>query len=146
MSLKDTERERLSGYHLWGHKTVGACIGRGSFGQVYTLTDETAKTEDVLKVVTIEYTAEAEKEEPDKQKYLLSGLRSTLDEVQRMMELKDLPNFVSIYGYENYPIREGEELVGYDILIWMEKLIGEHVENPPAVRPFPEIGFTTEKV
>lgn len=122
LSLKDTERERLSGYHLWGHKTVGACIGRGSFGQVYTLTDETAKTEDVLKVVTIEYTAEAEKEEPDKQKYLLSGLRSTLDEVQRMMELKDLPNFVSIYGYENYPIREGEELVGYDILIWMEKL------------------------
>ena len=31
-------------------------------------------------------------------------------------------------------------------MVWMEKLIGEHVENPPAVRAFPEIGFTTEKV
>lgn len=122
MSLKDTERERLDGYHLWGHKKVGTYIGRGTFGQVYTLTDETEKTVDVLKVVTIEYTQEAAKEEPDKQKYLLNGLRSTLDEVQRMMELKNLPNFVSIYGYENYPIRENEELVGYDILIWMEKL------------------------
>lgn len=122
LSLKNTERERLNGYHLWGHRTIGACIGRGSFGQVYTLTDETVKREDVLKVVTIEYTAEAQKEEPDKQKYLLNGLRSTLDEVQRMMELKDLSHFVSIYGYENYPIREGEELNGYDILIWMEKL------------------------
>ena len=53
MSLKDTERERLDGYHLWGHKKVGTYIGRGTFGQVYTLTDETEKTVDVLKVVTI---------------------------------------------------------------------------------------------
>jgi serine/threonine protein kinase len=120
MSRKDTERERLAGYCLWGHKTIGACIGRGTFGSVYELADEQRGTVDALKVVTVEYTEE--ETEPDRQKYLLNGLRSTLDEVQRMMELKDLEHFVSIYGYENYPIREQEELVGYDILIWMEKL------------------------
>lgn len=131
MSLKDTERERLSGYHLWGHKTVGAYIGKGNFGHVYELVDEKEKTVDALKIVTIEYTEEAAKEDHDPQKYLLNGLRSTLDEIQRMMELNGLDHFVSIYGYENYPIRDGEELIGYDILIWMEKLtvLPEYVEQ-----------------
>ena len=27
----------------------------------------------------------------------------------------------------------------YDI-VWMEKMIGEHLENQPAIRPFPELG------
>lgn len=122
MSLKDTERERLTGYHLWGNKTVGEYLGGGNFGHVYALLDEDQKAVDALKVVTIEYTEQAAKEEPDPQKYLLNGLRNTLDEIQRMMELKELEHFVSIYGYENYPIRDGTELIGYDILIWMEKL------------------------
>lgn len=123
MSLKDTEQQRFVSYHLWGKGRIGAYIDRGSFGQVYELyglnEDGTA---DALKVVTIEYTQEAEQRGEDKQKYLLHGLRSMLDEIQRMMEFKELNNFVSIYGYEDYPIRENDELIGYDILIRMEKL------------------------
>lgn len=123
MSLKHTEQQRLSSYHLWGKGRIGAYIDRGGFGQVYELygfhEDGTA---DALKVVTIEYTQEAEQRGEEKQKYLLNGLRSILDEIQRMMEFKELDHFVSIYGYEDYPIRENGELIGYDILIRMEKL------------------------
>ena len=123
MSLKHTEQQRLASYHLWGKGRIGEYIDRGGFGQVYELyglhEDGTA---DALKVVTIEYTEEAEQRGEDKQKYLLNGLRSMLDEIHRMMEFKQLDNFVSIYGYEDYPIRENGELVGYDILIRMEKL------------------------
>ena len=123
MSLKHTEQQRLASYNLWGKGRIGAYIDRGGFGQVYELYGLNADgTADALKVVTIEYTEEAEQRGEDKQKYLLNGLRSMLDEIQRMMEFKQLNNFVSIYGYEDYPIRANGELIGYDILIRMEKL------------------------
>lgn len=123
MSLKHTEQQRLASYSLWGKGKVGAYIDRGSFGQVYELYGLNADGKaDALKIVTIEYTEEAKQRGEEKQKYLLNGLRSMLDEIQRMMELKQLNNFVSIYDYEDYPIRENGELIGYDILIRMEKL------------------------
>lgn len=123
MSLRDTELERLATYNLWGKGRIGDYIDRGGFGQVYDLHDlHEDGTVDALKVVTIEYTKEAEARKEDKQKYLLNGLRSTLDEIHHMMEFEKLNHFVSIYGYEDYPIRENGELIGYDILIRMEKL------------------------
>lgn len=150
MSLKHTQLERLSAYHLWGKGQIGDYIDRGGFGRVYDLHGlHEDGTVDALKIVTIEYTKEAEEKGEDKQKYLLNGLRGTLDEVHRMMELEKLEHFVSIYGYEDYPIREDGELVGYDILIWMEKLtvLTKYIEQrqkkniPVTERDFLQIGM-----
>lgn len=123
MALRDTEQVRLNTYHLWGHWRVGDYLNKGSFGRVYDLHDAVGiEPICALKVITIEYTEEAKQNGEDREKFLLEGLRSTLDEIHQMMEFKGLRNFVTIYGYEDYPIRENGELIGYDVLIRMEKL------------------------
>lgn len=136
MSLRDTEQMRLDTYHLWGHWRVGNYLNKGSFGRVYDLHD-TRGIEPIcaLKVITIEYTEEARENGVDREKFLLEGQRNTLNEIHQMMEFKELRNFVTIYGYEDYPIHEDGNLVGYDVLIRMEKLkdlpsyIGERRRN-----------------
>ena len=60
-------------------------------------------------------------------------------------------NSVQFHEHMGYKMAGEFHQCGYKFhrwyhMVWMEKLIGEHVENPPAVRAFPEIGFTTEKV
>lgn len=122
--LKDTNKNRLETYELWGSGKIGECLGEGSFGQVFELNNvgEDGRAE-AVKIVTIEYTEEAEREKLDKETFLLDGLRSTLDEIRQMMELKELKNLVSFYGYEDHPIRRNGKLEGYDVLIRMERLI-----------------------
>ena len=60
-------------------------------------------------------------------------------------------NSVQFHEHMGYKMAGKFHQCGYKFhrwyhMVWMEKLIGEHVENPPAVRFFPEIGFTAEKV
>lgn len=121
--LTQEERQRIHTYHMWGTGKLGKNLGYGSFGKVFELQEVNSNgTSDAVKLVTIQYDAQKAEKHGSKEEYLLDGLRGVLDEIRKMMEFRDLKNFVSIYGYETYPIRVNGELEGYDILIRMEKL------------------------
>ena len=120
-ALTPEERERIRTYDMWGGGTLGKSLGYGSFGRVFELKN-TDGTVDAVKLVTIQYDEQQAEKHASKEAYLLDGLRAALDEIRKMMEFCELKNFVSIYGYETYPIRVNGQLDGYDILIRMEKL------------------------
>lgn len=126
MLLKDSQLERVKKREpLWGHWVIGARLGSGSFGCVYEALDQ-KKIEPTaaLKIMTVESEPQDEIQYgKDREACLKNKLDNVIGEIRRMIRFRDYPNFVAYHEFDYFPIRDNRgNLLGYDILIRMEKL------------------------
>ena len=99
---------------LWGNWLPDERIYRSSRCSVYTLAAQQPDTtpEFVVKVIPLEGTG-VELEEK---------LHMAMEEIHAMERLRDCRNIVAIYDRAVFPVRTDGELIGYDVLIRMERL------------------------